>query len=183
MKIRYLTGPGVGTVAHVENQTGTALINAGLAEVYFDRSAPVVHKSVEPKWAVEVIGNQYPCLAITLQVGPAQYSYTGEPGKENERKEWNDGRIDDGRGGVVRVGGGRYIVFGRAVPDEISAKYKKAWKQNKALRGGTNSAEHAREAAENFREEQFKQFEIAHAPGTLNPYAKTEAPPIHIVGV
>lgn len=178
MKIRYVSGPGAGTVAHVENQTGTALLNAGLAEAYFDRTAPVDHKPVEPKWAVEVIGNQYPCLAITLQVGPARYSYTGEPGKENERKEWRESHPD-----VGRVGGGRYIVFGRAVPDDISAKYKKAWKQNKALRSTSNSAEDAREAAENFREEQFKRFEIAHAPGTPNPYAKKEAPPMHIVGI
>jgi hypothetical protein len=121
MKIRYLSN---SKEDHVENQLGRSLINAGLAEACADPTAPGCgpKPDVTPRWSVVVTGGtqspKYVC--IQLQVAGSIQQYIGHPKHVNARKEWQ--------------GGGRWLNFGREVPEAIVKEYKKLWNDHEELR-------------------------------------------------
>lgn len=131
MKIQYQNGE----ISVVPSDIGREMVRAGLATEYLTFSeratASAATPPPEPSWSVEVIGNDWPTLAITMRIGPnhgpkqirAVSYYTGKPDANEIHSK-------------VNWDGSRFCPdFGRAVPQEIREFYAQEWKRNKSLRG------------------------------------------------
>jgi hypothetical protein len=139
MKIKYLSGPKSGQIEFVQNQVGSVVVGAGLAEEITDGAvtAPNIHgeetyrlpkpgdyRALVPEWAVEVRrdARDLAVLVITMKCGDMIVHFCGHPERVNARKQWQDGS--------------RWLNgFGRECPQEIAKEYERRWKDNPKLRG------------------------------------------------
>jgi len=124
MRIRY---NATGVIDEVPNELGRSLINSGQATAVLDRSIKRTYSPTAVTWEIVT----HPFVGVRFFAGEVgctdgtrrkQYSctYMGHPDNVNEKKVWE--------------GGGRFVVFGREVPEEIVKQYREMWKANKNLR-------------------------------------------------
>jgi hypothetical protein len=113
MKIRYLN---TGSTAHVENQLGNSLIQAGLAEAVLERTIPLTAPRPTPKYSVVLYKThvrQKDYIALRMVVGNRTEFFTGDPS-----------RLDD-------------KFFGwpvSTIPADVLTQYSAEWKKHPELR-------------------------------------------------
>jgi len=116
MKIRYKNN---GVTDNVERNLGTSLIRAGIAEELQPLVAPLHHEIKPVVFSVVLIGTPAYVAIRAERDGRFLADYYGSPDAVHNKKNHD--------------GSPYSTAFGRAVPDEILADYKKQWK-NKKLR-------------------------------------------------
>jgi hypothetical protein len=122
-----------GNRTHVSLEAGRIEIAAGRAKEVI---VPKPQLDTTPHWAVILHHNSSgiggKTLAIQLRVGPAVHLYIGDPKFTNARGQW---KFKPSGARYWQSGEGRYLAFGREVPEEIASEYKRQWKKHEKYRG------------------------------------------------
>ena len=145
MKIKIIAS---GEIRHIQNDMGSALVSAGLAEALSDRPQPGDYIPEQPKWEVTTVGTVKEELVVRMTILGQTYYFSGNPANANKTISWD--------------GGCRFLNgMGRAIPKDILETYRDQWKSSPALRGpefsmipeATSCPENEKQAAEkSFRE-------------------------------